>query len=130
MFTLDTLSKEPIYLQLKNKIIKLSVLGVLSDNEPLPSVRSLAREIGVNPNTVQKAYQELERENIIYSIVGNGSFVSPRNTIVREIKLKAKDDLKESIRIAKKNLLTKDDVFEIVDNVFLEDDTEGGKLNG
>ena len=50
---------------------------MLDQNEQLPSVRALAREIGVNPNTVAKAYQELERQGIIYTVPGRGSFVSP-----------------------------------------------------
>ena len=58
-------------------IYGLSLLGVLDQNEQLPSVRALAREIGVNPNTVAKAYQELERQGIIYTVPGRGSFVSP-----------------------------------------------------
>lgn len=49
---------------------------MLKENEQLPSVRSLAKEIGVNPNTVAKAYQELERNKIIYSVSGRGSFIA------------------------------------------------------
>jgi len=71
-------SRVPIYEQLKNKIYELAVLGQLRANDQLPSVRNLARDLGVNPNTVQKAYQELERENIIYSVTGKGSFLSAK----------------------------------------------------
>ena len=49
----------------------------MSENDQLPSVRALARDLGVNPNTVAKAYQELERNKIIYSVSGRGSFVGP-----------------------------------------------------
>ena len=52
-------------------------LGVLKDGDRLPSVRNLALKLGVNPNTVAKAYQELERQGIIYTVPGRGSFVSP-----------------------------------------------------
>lgn len=76
MFQLDLQSRVPIYEQMKKKIVELVLTGVLSVGEQLPSVRSLAREVGVNPNTVQKAYQELEREGIIVTIGGKGSFIA------------------------------------------------------
>ena len=58
MIKLDMQSRKPIYEQLKEQILRLTMLGVLSADEKLPSVRSLARDVGINPNTVQKAYQE------------------------------------------------------------------------
>jgi len=76
MLTLDVQSRIPIYEQLKNKIGELILLGVLKPGDQLPSVRVLARDLGVNPNTVSKAYQDLERDGIIYSISGKGSFIS------------------------------------------------------
>ena len=51
--------------------------GILSPDEKLPSVRDLSQELTINPNTIQKAYQELERQNIIYTKRGQGSFVNP-----------------------------------------------------
>ena len=77
MFTLDYQSRLPIYEQLYKSIIKMASLGVMEPNEKLPSVRVLGQQLGVNPNTVQKAYQMLERDQIIYSIPGKGSFISP-----------------------------------------------------
>ena len=77
MFTLDYQSRLPIYEQLYKSIIKMASLGVMEPNEKLPSVRVLGQQLGVNPNTVQKAYQMLERDRIIYSIPGKGSFISP-----------------------------------------------------
>lgn len=77
MIKLDLQSRIPLYEQLQEQIIRLSLLGVLGENEQLPSVRALARDVGVNPNTVAKAYQELERQGIIYTVTGKGSFVSP-----------------------------------------------------
>ena len=74
MFKLDTQSRTPIYEQLKAQITELVVIGALEPGSQLPSVRSLARDLGVNPNTVQKAYQDLERDQVIYSVSGKGSF--------------------------------------------------------
>lgn len=76
MFSIDLTSRIPIYEQIHDKIIGLIVSGTLSENDQLPSVRALAKDTGVNPNTVAKAYQELERTGIIYSVPGRGSFIA------------------------------------------------------
>ena len=60
MFVIDTQSKLPIFEQLKKQILEFITIGILSPNDKLPSVRAMASQIGVNPNTVAKAYQELE----------------------------------------------------------------------
>ena len=77
MIQIDLQSRVPLYEQLQEQIIRLSMLGILEENQQLPSVRALAREVGVNPNTVAKAYQQLEQQGIIYTVSGRGSFVSP-----------------------------------------------------
>ena len=77
MIQIDLQSRVPLYEQLQEQIIRLSKLGILDENQQLPSVRALAREVGVNPNTVAKAYQQLEQQGIIYTVSGRGSFVSP-----------------------------------------------------
>lgn len=85
MFTIDTRSRMPIYEQLTEKLKELIIREVMKEDEQLPSVRSLAQDLTINPNTIQKAYRELEREGYIYSIPGKGSFVSPvKNEINRE----------------------------------------------
>ncbi len=76
MFSIDLTGRIPIYEQIYRKIIELIIKGSLRENDQLPSVRSLAKESGVNPNTVAKAYQELERNGIIYSLQGRGSFIA------------------------------------------------------
>ncbi|AHV95858.1 GntR family transcriptional regulator [Paenibacillus sabinae] len=77
MFELDVRSRRPIYEQLTDKIKELILYGILRSDEQLPSVRTLSAQLTVNPNTIQKAYRELEREGYIYSRPGKGSFVSP-----------------------------------------------------
>jgi GntR family transcriptional regulator len=85
MFTIDTRSRVPIYEQLTEKLKELIIREVMKEDEQLPSVRSLAQDLTINPNTIQKAYRELEREGYIYSIPGKGSFVSPvKNEINKE----------------------------------------------
>ncbi|MBE7681238.1 MULTISPECIES: GntR family transcriptional regulator [Paenibacillus] len=76
MFELDVRSRKAIYEQLVDKIKEMIVYGVLQPDEQLPSVRTLSAQLTVNPNTIQKAYRELEREGYIYSLQGKGSFVS------------------------------------------------------
>lgn len=76
MFDIDLQSRVPIYEQLYKKTLELVIKGILKENAQMPSVRSLAKDLGVNPNTVAKAYQELERNGVIYSLTGRGSFVA------------------------------------------------------
>ncbi|OXS79203.1 GntR family transcriptional regulator [Domibacillus enclensis] len=85
MFTIDSRSRVPIYEQLMKKLQELIIRDVMKEDEQLPSVRALAQQLTINPNTIQKAYRELEREGYIYSIPGKGSFVSPvKNKIDKE----------------------------------------------
>ena len=81
MIILDYKDRRPIYEQIIDKMEELMLLGVLGENEPLPSVRNLAMELSINPNTIQRAYAELERRGYIYTIKGRGSFVSENSTM-------------------------------------------------
>lgn len=76
MFILDKLSRQPIYEQMIDQVENMILQGVLKPGDPLPSVRQLSMEISVNPNTLQKAYAELDRRGICFSSPGNGRFVS------------------------------------------------------
>lgn len=76
MFQIDPLSRKPVYEQLIDQLERLILSGVLHAGDQLPSVRSLSIELSVNPNTIQKAYGELDTRGIIYSIPGIGCFVS------------------------------------------------------
>ena len=77
MFELDVRSRKPIYEQLVDKLKELIMNEILKPDEQLPSVRTLAQELTINPNTIQKAYRELEAQGFIYSLKGKGSFVNP-----------------------------------------------------
>ena len=76
VITVDTLSRRPIYEQLIDNVTKSVLCGTLAPGEQMPSVRALAVELAVNPNTIQKAYAELERLGIICSMPGRGSFIA------------------------------------------------------
>lgn len=86
MITIDLRDKRPIYLQVIEGIEDLTIKGVLSADEQLPSVRSLAMELSINPNTIQRAYLELEKRGTIYSIKGRGSFISQDHGALAEAK--------------------------------------------
>ena len=76
MIVLDYRDRRPLYEQVTEKLEELMFSGVLPSDSRLPSVRSMATELSINPNTIQRAYAELERQGYIYSIQGKGSFVS------------------------------------------------------
>lgn len=76
MFELDLRSRKPIYEQLVDKMKELIINEVLKPDEQLPSVRQMAQQLTINPNTIQKAYRELEAQGFIYSLKGKGSFVN------------------------------------------------------
>lgn len=116
MFTIDLTSRVPIYEQIYQKITELAISGTLKENSQLPSVRSLAKDARVNPNTVAKAYQELERRGIIYSVPGRGSFIaSLDSTMFHEATLKEFDQAALS---AKKHGITADTLKEHIDKIY------------
>ncbi|EXM40618.1 MULTISPECIES: GntR family transcriptional regulator [Ruminococcus] len=76
MINIDLTGRVPIYEQICNGFAELIGSGVLQENDKLPGARSLAKELGLNPNTVAKAYSRLEHDGIIYSVAGKGCFVA------------------------------------------------------
>lgn len=76
LIQIDYQDKRPIYEQVVEKMQNLIVRGILKADDKIPSVRNLAIELSINPNTIQKAYQELERMGYIYTVKGRGNFVS------------------------------------------------------
>ena len=85
MILIDYKSRKPIYEQIIENMKQLVVSGALKRDEQIPSVRQLAQELAINPNTIQKAYGELERQGVIYSLKGRGSFVGSSLQELRNI---------------------------------------------
>ena len=83
MLNLDYRDARPIYEQVKDGLRRLMVTGVIQEGEKLPSVRTMAGTLAINPNTIQRAYEALEAEGYVYSVPGQGSFAAP-NTGVDE----------------------------------------------
>ena len=79
MIQLNYRDTRPFYQQIKDNIRQLVVSGAINENEKLPSVRELASSLAINPNTIQRAYRELENEGYIYTLPGKGTFVSEIN---------------------------------------------------
>ena len=77
MFAINYRDSRPIYEQIMDELRKMIISGVFAPDEKLPSVRELAVSLTINPNTIQRAYRELEQEGYIVSVPGKGSFVAP-----------------------------------------------------
>ena len=93
MITLDYRDRRPLYEQVVERFRELMFQGILKENEKMPSVRSLAMELSITPNTIQRAYVELERMGMIYSVKGKGSFVAESNhELIKEEQLKQIED--------------------------------------
>lgn len=117
MFSVDLTSRTPIYEQIYQKIVGLILSGVLTENEQLPSVRSLAKSTGVNPNTVAKAYQELERNGVIYSVPGRGSFISAQN--YDEFRKKALTDFDNAVNEAFNKGISPEDLKVRIETLYI-----------
>lgn len=118
MISIDTRSRDPIYLQIEKQIIKLINLGIYEANTPLPSVRAMALELGINPNTVARAYKSLEAQNVIYTIVGKGVFVGARGG--SQVKALILSQLERAAAEAKATGITRQEVMSVIDNLWKE----------
>ncbi len=115
-------SKIPVYEQIKNSFIKSIISGELKDDEALPSIRVLAKDIRISIMTIKKAYDELEREGFIVTKPGIGSFVAPKNLeIIKEQKQREiEKHLDTIIDIAKKYDISKSSIIELIDYMYKE----------
>lgn len=96
MFTIDYKSRVPLYQQIVDNVEKLALRGVLLPEQQLPSVRALAMELSINPNTIAKAYSELESRGLVYSLPGRGSFLAGDTDSLRNT---ARNQLQEDFLI-------------------------------
>ncbi len=120
MVQLDYKSGVPIYDQLVSGIVKLKMVGALKGGDPLPSVRIMAARLGINPNTVQRAYAILEEKGIIYSVSGKGSFVSGEGS-ADALDLIALKEFRKAAAEAIKMGKTAEELKAEIDNLFKED---------
>lgn len=125
MIVIDYRDKRPLYEQVAEKLAHLIICGVLESNTKLPSVRSLAMDLSVNPNTVQRAYTQLEQEGYIYTVVGRGNYVTDscewRNGMLSTIQKELENHLKK----AAESGLPKSTVIALVEQIY--EGINGGK---
>ena len=115
----------PICDQIVNGFVRMKALRLVESGEQLPSVRALAVELGVNPNTIQKAYQILESSSIIYSVKGKGSFISEDAAADTAVIMSAKRDFRAAVSAAAELGLKEKELLEIVSEMFEKE--EGAK---
>ncbi|WMJ88236.1 GntR family transcriptional regulator [Anaerocolumna sp. MB42-C2] len=99
MIIIDYKDRRPIYEQIVERFQDLILRGVLQPDSQLPSVRNLSMELSINPNTIQKAYTELERRGFTYSVKGRGSFIAANGNL---IECKKEELLEELLTLVKK----------------------------
>lgn len=112
MFKIDSTSTKPIYKQIIDEVKSMITKGMLKEDDKMPSVREFSKMLGVNISTIQKAYQELEKEKIIVTIVGRGTFITnnfdnivPNYEVLDEL-------LEDLVREAKIRGISKDELIE------------------
>ena len=114
--------KRPIYEQIVDYFKEMILKGVYTTDMQLPSVRSLAVENSINPNTIQKAYTELERQNFIYSVKGRGSFVAPVERLINYRREEMWQELRKLIKDASILGISREEFLEEVKKLILEVD--------
>ena len=122
MFQIDLKSRKSIYEQVIDDVKELIVTGVLPAESKLPSVRELSKTLTVNPNTVQKAYRELEHQGYIYTVTGLGCFVATREE--KQIDMKRVKQIMEELTLAIRELMylgvTADEIRRKIDEIYKE----------
>lgn len=118
-------SGEPIYIQILNQIRKSILSGELREGDSLPSIRQLAKDLQVSIITTKRAYEELEKEQLIDTVIGKGCFVSGANQdFIREQRMKRLEKkLQEIIQDSKELNMTQQELLEYITLLFEEDQT-------
>ncbi len=116
MININYRDSRPIYEQIKDGLKHLMLAGAIAKDEKLPSVRELASQTTINPNTIQRAYRELEAEGYIYSISGRGSFASGRPELDEKKRAELDGRLTDTIRQELMMGVEPADIIEFVKN--------------
>lgn len=118
MIVIDYRDKRPLYEQVTEKLEHLIVCGALEANTKLPSVRALAVDLSVNPNTIQRAYAQLEQEGYIYSVVGRGNYVTDSQEWRKSKHAALERELRTQLSYAAQAGLPMDVILNIVNQVY------------
>ncbi len=119
MISVNYRDSRPLYEQIKEGVIKLILTRALKQDEKLPSVRELAVELAINPNTIQRAYRELESEGYIYIVTGRGAFVSPQEDAKADVSPLLKS-FRESAAKLMYSGMSADELKADIDKIFKE----------
>ena len=122
MIIIDYNDKRPIYEQIIDRFQTLILNGALEPDTQIPSVRSLAIELSINANTIQRAYSELERDGYIYSVKGRGNFVRADESLAQRQKEKTLKELKEHLKQCKAIGLSQEEISKQVASIYMEVD--------
>lgn len=114
MIVIDYRDKRPLYEQVAEKLAQLIICGALESNAKLPSVRALGMELSINPNTIQRAYVQLEQDGYIYTVVGRGNYVTDAHEWQKGYQSTARKELNEALEKAKSSGLSEEDVHAMV----------------
>ena len=125
MFDIRLEGKAPIYEQLYSGISRLISSGQMKPDERLPAVREVAKQLGINPNTVQKTYALLEQNGLIYSIPAKGSYVSANPRAVSALHDNALEKLRRSMTEAKTCGVTSAEMLQTAKEIWSDDRNEG-----
>lgn len=118
MIIIDYKDRRPLYEQITERFKELILSGAIEPDTQLPSVRNLAIELSMNPNTIQRAYAELERNGFIYSVKGRGSFIAPLDELQRYKKNQIFEDAKKIAKQAKILNISKETFLEHMEKCY------------
>ena len=119
MFVVDVMSRVPVYEQIIKQVEEQVLTGILKEGDKLPSVRSLSVKLSINPNTIQKAYTELDRRQLIITVPGKGSFISEKGIEVGGANSREKmTELNKIIRELALAGVTKEEIINNIEEVF------------
>lgn len=121
MIIIDYKDRRSIYEQIIDRYKELILKGILKPDTQLPSVRNLAIELSINPNTIQRAYSELEKKGYIYSVKGKGSFIADNNRLMQEKKEEVLELLNKLVREAKCLGISEDELTGRIRDEYKED---------
>ena len=124
MILLDYRDKRPIYEQVVEKLEKMIISGGMEPLTRMPSVRSLAMELSVNPNTIQRAYAQLEQDGYLYTVSGRGSYVTAENEWRENKQSKVLKEWQNVTRQAKEAGFTEDKLAEYLHQIYEETGVE------
>ncbi len=119
MFVVDVMSRVPVYEQIIKQVEEQVLTGILKEGDKLPSVRSLSVKLSINPNTIQKAYTELDRRQLIITVQGKGSFISEK--AIEVVGANSREKMTELNKIIRELALagvTKEEIINNIEEVF------------